>query len=305
MAANRTKRLAAPLAVLALAGCASFSTDGGFGSVEQTAQRAVGAQPRWQRTDADRAEATKLVRAKLTQPLSAEDAVQVALVHNPGLQATYAELGIAEADVVAAGRLPASASHRSAPSAATMSRISSNRSASESSRFSPCRCATSSSRAASSACRPTSPARRSESPTTRGALGSRPSPRRRRCATWRRCRRRPRRRRARAADGAAGNFPRLQQMREQVFYAERDCGLARAQPCGERRARAPHASDGPRRRRRRLPFARAASRSARRPEIARGRGSDRARCSRLDIRRPGATRTASPDPSGSCRRRAS
>lgn len=107
MAANRTKRLSAPLAMLALAGCATFSTDGGFGSVEQTAQRAVGAQPRWQRTDADRAEATKLVRAKLMQPLSAEDAVQVALVHNPGLQATYSELGIAEADVVAAGRLPA------------------------------------------------------------------------------------------------------------------------------------------------------------------------------------------------------
>jgi len=41
----------------------------------------------------------------LATPLSADDAVQVALLNNHGLQATYAELGIAESDLVQAGRL--------------------------------------------------------------------------------------------------------------------------------------------------------------------------------------------------------
>jgi len=101
-----SRPIAAAIAALALAGCASFSADGGFDSVGKTAQERAGAQPRWQRTDADRDEVARLVRETLAAPLSAEDAVRIALVNNPGLQATYAELGIAEADVVAAGRLP-------------------------------------------------------------------------------------------------------------------------------------------------------------------------------------------------------
>jgi outer membrane protein TolC len=101
-----SRRVAAALAALGLAGCATFSADGGFGPVGTTAQERVGAQPRWQRTDADRDEVARLVRETLAAPLSAEDAVRIALVNNPGLQATYGELGIAESDVVAAGRLP-------------------------------------------------------------------------------------------------------------------------------------------------------------------------------------------------------
>jgi outer membrane protein TolC len=101
-----SRRVAATLAALGLAGCATFAPDGGFGAIEKSTQDRAGAQPRWQRTDADRVEVAALVREKLAAPLSAEDAVRIALVNNPGLQATYGELGIAEADVVAAGRLP-------------------------------------------------------------------------------------------------------------------------------------------------------------------------------------------------------
>ncbi len=98
-----------PLAALALllAGCATFSDDGGFDAVRKVAHERTGAEPRWQRTDADRDEVARLVEETLARPLSAEDAVRIALVNNPGLQATYRELGIAEADLVAAGRLPA------------------------------------------------------------------------------------------------------------------------------------------------------------------------------------------------------
>ena len=101
-----SRRVAATLAALSLTGCATFSPDGGFGAVEKTTQERAGAPPRWQRTDADREAVAALVREKLAAPLSAEDAVRIALVNTPGLQATYGELGIAEADVVAAGRLP-------------------------------------------------------------------------------------------------------------------------------------------------------------------------------------------------------
>jgi outer membrane protein TolC len=42
----------------------------------------------------------------LGKPLSMDDAVQVALLNNRGLQAAFQELGITEAEVVQAGRLP-------------------------------------------------------------------------------------------------------------------------------------------------------------------------------------------------------
>ena len=40
----------------------------------------------------------------LAKPLGPTEAVQIALLNNPGLQASYAEVGIAEADLVQAGR---------------------------------------------------------------------------------------------------------------------------------------------------------------------------------------------------------
>jgi outer membrane protein TolC len=103
---DATRRIAAACALLALGGCTTFSSDGGFGAVNEVTQARIGKETRWQRTDADREAVAALVREKLREPLSVEDAVQIALVNNPGLQATYAELGVAEADVVAAGRLP-------------------------------------------------------------------------------------------------------------------------------------------------------------------------------------------------------
>jgi len=99
-------RMTAPaLAALALAGCASFSPDGGFGPVRELAQQRIGQPPSYQRTpeqgDAARARVDELLR----QPLTADAAVEIALLNNRDLQASYAELGIAEADLVRAGRL--------------------------------------------------------------------------------------------------------------------------------------------------------------------------------------------------------
>ncbi len=94
------------LAALVLGGCAAFSPDGGFEDVSAaTARRGLQQQPVWVRGDQDREQARAAVAELLADPVSADAAVQVALLNNRALQAIYAELGIAEADVVQSGRL--------------------------------------------------------------------------------------------------------------------------------------------------------------------------------------------------------
>jgi outer membrane protein TolC len=97
---------AAGLGMLALSGCAQFSPDGGFGPVARTAHARIGQEVRWVRTPEERAISERRIRELLAQPLSVEDAVQVALLGNPSLQAAFQELGISEADLVQSGRLP-------------------------------------------------------------------------------------------------------------------------------------------------------------------------------------------------------
>ena len=92
--------------VLGISGCATLSEDRGFGPVATSVQQRTGVEPRWMRSASDRESVKALVTERLAQPLSANDAVQIALVNNQGLQASYADLGIAEAELVRAGRLP-------------------------------------------------------------------------------------------------------------------------------------------------------------------------------------------------------
>jgi outer membrane protein TolC len=94
------------IAALALSGCASFSLDGGFASIQKTATERLGKDVVWARSDADQQRVDQRVNELLKKPLSVDDAVQVALLNNRGLQASFAELGITEAELVQAGRLP-------------------------------------------------------------------------------------------------------------------------------------------------------------------------------------------------------
>jgi hypothetical protein len=104
--ASPVLRAVSAVAVAAvLGGCASFSTDGGFGSVETTAKERLGKEVRWARTSAEADSIDKRVAELLAKPLGADDAVQIALLNNRGLQARFADLGITEAEVVQAGRL--------------------------------------------------------------------------------------------------------------------------------------------------------------------------------------------------------
>jgi outer membrane protein TolC len=94
------------IASLSLAGCAAFSPDGGMSVVADTAGRDMTKQVAAIRTPDDAAAARETVARLLRKPLSADAAVQIALLNNRSLQAAYNELGIAEARMVAASLPP-------------------------------------------------------------------------------------------------------------------------------------------------------------------------------------------------------
>jgi outer membrane protein TolC len=90
----------------ALSGCSTFSSDGGFDRVADATRASLHHEVRWQRSADERAKAQARVAVLLAQPLEPEDAVQIALLDNHALQASFHELGISEADLVQSGRPP-------------------------------------------------------------------------------------------------------------------------------------------------------------------------------------------------------
>jgi outer membrane protein TolC len=101
-----TLSAAAILGTLTLCGCATFSNDGGFDSVAAQTRAHLGKEVRWARSEAEQANSDRQVAELLTHALSAEDTVQIALLNNRMLQASFEQLGISEADLVQSGRLP-------------------------------------------------------------------------------------------------------------------------------------------------------------------------------------------------------
>jgi outer membrane protein TolC len=97
--------LAAGAALLALTGCATFSADGGLDAVSSLTAERTGQDVRLAKPHADGAAVEQELNRLLQQPLSADGAVRAALINNPGLRASLAELGVAEADLVQAGRI--------------------------------------------------------------------------------------------------------------------------------------------------------------------------------------------------------
>ena len=92
-------------AALVLGGCASFSPDGGVGRVAELTKERSGQAPAYQRGSADVDAAQARIGELLLQPLTPESAIELAFLNNRGLQASFSELGIAESELVRAGRL--------------------------------------------------------------------------------------------------------------------------------------------------------------------------------------------------------
>src|SRR5437762_12175251 len=82
-----------------LAGCASVPKDAGFESVQSAVAERSGQRVQWNARTADDRAVASTVRAMLTNGIDADRAVQIALLNNRRLQATYEDLGVAQAEV--------------------------------------------------------------------------------------------------------------------------------------------------------------------------------------------------------------
>jgi len=98
--------MAALLAGLALSGCASLDATARFAPLQAQTQALLGKDLQWAR-DADQRQALDGRVAELLRgPLSLDSAQQIALLNHRGLQAGLHRLGIADAELVQASRLP-------------------------------------------------------------------------------------------------------------------------------------------------------------------------------------------------------
>jgi outer membrane protein TolC len=100
-------RVAAIAAAASLSACRTFSPDGGMDTVAAVAGTGLNKDVVQIRSAEDVAAVRTRVTRLLHRPLSADAAVQIALLNNLGLQAAYNRLGIAEALAVKASRPPA------------------------------------------------------------------------------------------------------------------------------------------------------------------------------------------------------
>lgn len=102
----RPTHLSLLLAAALLPACARVPRDAGFTDVQATIAARTNREIHWIRGDEDDRRVADRLRAILeADPLELDEAVQIALLNNRDLQATYEDLMIAQADLVAAGLL--------------------------------------------------------------------------------------------------------------------------------------------------------------------------------------------------------
>lgn len=85
-----------------LAGCQSFSSDGGLAPARATAYAELGKNIIKVSSEVDAQDVQSQVDTLLKRPLTPDSAVQTALLKNRGLQAEFNELGVSEAEFIAA-----------------------------------------------------------------------------------------------------------------------------------------------------------------------------------------------------------
>jgi outer membrane protein TolC len=106
MSSHICGRVLAIASATLLSACRTFSPDGGMGMVATVASQGLNKDVMRVSSPADAAYAQIRVARLLRAPLSADAAVQIALLNNADLQAAYNRLGIAEAVAVHASRPP-------------------------------------------------------------------------------------------------------------------------------------------------------------------------------------------------------
>ncbi|WP_407120222.1 TolC family protein [Bradyrhizobium sp. STM 3561] len=88
------------LTALSVSGCAAFSPDSGMTDVSDLTNQTINKDVAFVRTAEGTGAVEARVRQLLSRTLSADAAVQIALLNNKGLQAAYDELALAETDLV-------------------------------------------------------------------------------------------------------------------------------------------------------------------------------------------------------------
>lgn len=101
----RLRLLALPIPLL-LAACAAPSGPAAFAPVAEQVQARSGLRPVWPRTPADEAAAEARSAELLAQPLGLDQALALSLLKHRGLQARFEALGLAQAELLQATRLP-------------------------------------------------------------------------------------------------------------------------------------------------------------------------------------------------------
>jgi cobalt-zinc-cadmium efflux system outer membrane protein len=91
--------------LIGVSGCASASKDNAFKPVQRLTSERTGHLVQWDQHGADDQAVRTAVDAMLAKSLMVDQAVQIALLNNRHLQATFEDLGIAQADLVQAGLL--------------------------------------------------------------------------------------------------------------------------------------------------------------------------------------------------------
>jgi outer membrane protein TolC len=90
---------------LTLLGCANFSADGGLNRVSELSRERIGYSVPNVLNTTNSSAAQARISTLLSAPLSSDSVVEIAVLKNPRLRVALADLGIAEADLVQAGRL--------------------------------------------------------------------------------------------------------------------------------------------------------------------------------------------------------
>lgn len=99
------KTLVISIMLLAANAGVAAGLDQSFNDLSETVRARTGRRVQWNRGSAQDAEAESYFHAQLQRPLTANAAVQIAQLNNHELQATYEEIGLAQADLIEAGLL--------------------------------------------------------------------------------------------------------------------------------------------------------------------------------------------------------
>ncbi len=105
MASFSLRRALAMAVFSALAGCASIAREHGVFEIQTLVDQRNGVALGWATDRETETKTAATLQTLLSVPLTADTAVQIALLHNPRMQSEYARLGIAAADVDDASRL--------------------------------------------------------------------------------------------------------------------------------------------------------------------------------------------------------